>query len=146
MGSPRQSAAIGAGMLLAISGFTLAFAAASPALAGNCGQDIGNLSKQRQAIIDQLNKLAHGSKKGLDPVASCPKLRSLALVEQKLLAYLEKNKDWCMVPDQAVSNLQAGHKRTEMIAGQACRVAEQIKKSQQAVGAGLAQRLPRGPL
>ena len=33
----------------------------------DCNQDIGALTKKRQGIIDQLNQLAQGGKKQLDP-------------------------------------------------------------------------------
>lgn len=136
------------GALLAVSIWTFGFAALSPATAGECNQDIGDLTKKRQAVIEQLNKVAKASPKGqLDPIASCPKLRSLAVIEQALAAYLTKNKDWCMVPDTAVTNIEASAKHTQMIAGQACKVAAQIKKGQQAgAGAAAGPKLPTGPL
>ena len=120
----------------------------SPALAAECGQDIGNLTKKRQSVIDELNRLAKASAKGqLDPAISCPKLRNLAAAEEELLAYLQKNKDWCMVPDEAITNLTMSLNRSKMVAGRACNIAEQIKKNQES-GGGLesAQKLPTGPL
>jgi hypothetical protein len=120
----------------------------SPAIAAECSDDIGNLTKKRQAIIDDLNRLAKTSVKGqLDPALSCPRLRQLAASEQELLAYLQKNKDWCMVPDEAITNLSMSFSRSKMVAGKACNIAEQIKKNQEA-GGGLdgAQKLPSGPL
>jgi hypothetical protein len=133
------------GGLLVLSAWTFGLASASPVKAGECNQDIGALTQKRQSVIEQLNKLAKHSPKGqLDPIASCPKLRALAAIEQKLSAYLTKNKDWCMVPDAAVTNMAASAKRTQAVAGQACKVAEQIKKGQQAIGTG--PKLPTGPL
>jgi hypothetical protein len=118
----------------------------SAALAAECTDDIGNLTKKRQTIIDQLNRLAKGSPKGqLDPAVSCPKLRELAGAEEVLLVYLQKNKDWCMVPDEAISNLTMSHNRSNMVAARACAIAEQIKKNQEAGDAG-GQKLPTGPL
>jgi hypothetical protein len=131
---------------LAIFAGLLGFVPPTPAVAAECNQDIGVLMKKRQGIIDQLNKLAKASPKGqLDPVASCPKLRILATAEQELAAYLTKNKDWCMVPDSAVTNIQASSKHTKAIAAKACQVAEQIKKGQ-AANAAAAPKLPTGPL
>ncbi len=131
--------------MLSISALTFGLVVASPAMAAECNQDIGNLMKKRQGIIDELNKLAKSSPKGqLDPQVSCPKLRSLAAAEKELSAYLTKNKDWCMVPDTAVTNIDTSAKRTAVIAGRACKVAEQIKKGQEAIGTG--PKLPTGPL
>jgi hypothetical protein len=119
----------------------------SPALAAECSQDIGNLTKKRQSVIDELNRLAKTSANGqLDPAVSCPKLRDLAAAEQVLLSYLQKNKDWCMVPDEAISNLTMSLGRSKMVAGRACNIAEQIKKNEEAGGLGTAQKLPSGPL
>jgi hypothetical protein len=118
------------------------------AFAEDCSTEIGTLSKRRQAIIDDLNRLAKTSPKGqLDPTASCPKLRTLAAAEQQLLAYLTKNKEWCMVPDDAVANFMAASEKSKTIAAKACAVAEQIKKGLQAGGAAAqGPKLPTGPL
>jgi hypothetical protein len=136
-------------MACALSAFALPFCLAliSPAVAAECTDDIGNLTKKRQSVIDDLNRLARSSSKGqLDPAVSCPKLRILAADEEELLAYLQKNKDWCMVPDEAITNLSASLSRSRMVAGKACAIAEQIKKNQEAGGIEGAQKLPTGPL
>lgn len=120
------------------------------AQAGDCSTDIGALTKKRQGIIDQLNQLAQGGKKQLDPVASCPKLRALVAAEHELLAYLTKNKDWCSVPDEAFQNVSASAGKTAKVANQACTVAAQMKKAQEQQAAGALnspqQKLPAGPL
>ncbi|MGH6794497.1 MAG: hypothetical protein ACREDM_09820 [Methylocella sp.] len=120
------------------------------AYATDCNQDIGALTKKRQGIIDQLNKLAQGGKKQLDPVASCPKLRALVAVEHELLAYLTKNKDWCGVPDEAFQNISASTGKSRKVANQACTVAAQMKKAQEQQASGALnvpqQKLPAGPL
>jgi 4-hydroxybenzoate polyprenyltransferase len=109
-----------------------------PAHAAECSEDIGNLSKRRMDIIQSLNKLAKSSTKGqLDPALSCPKLRELAVSEKALLDYLAKNKDWCMVPDEAIMNLDKSYKHSIQIADKACAFAAQEKKAQQAPGASL---------
>jgi len=133
--------------LLAAAG--LAFFLCGNAYAADCNEDIGALSRKRQGIIDELNHLAQGGKKQLDPVASCPKLRSLVAAEKELVAYLTKNKDWCQVPDEALKNVTASAGNTSKIASRACTVAEQMKKAQeqQATGAlNAQQKLPAGPL
>jgi hypothetical protein len=120
-----------------------------PALAAECSVDIGKLTAKRMDIIQSLNKLAHSSAKGqLDPAISCPKLRELAASENALLDYLNKNKDWCMVPDEAIMNLQKSHEHSAAIAAKACAFALQEKKAQEA-GADSSlggQKLPAGPL
>ncbi len=120
------------------------------AYATDCNQDIGALTKKRQGVIDQLNKLAQGGKKQLDPVASCPKLRALVAVEHELLAYLTKNKEWCAVPDEAFQNISASAGKSSKVADQACKVAAQMKKAQEQQASGALNapqtKLPAGPL
>lgn len=139
-----------AGRVVAALVATAALCAAGGARAGDCNEDIANLTKKRQGIIDQLNSLAKGSKNQLDPVASCPKLKALVAAERQLLDYFTKNKDWCNVPDSALENITASAQKTGAVAGQACKIAVQMKKAQeqQATGGGLppAQKLPSGPL
>src|ERR1700736_6143984 len=83
------------------------FVVGGAAYATDCNQDIGALTKKRQGIIDQLNQLAQGGKKQLDPVASCPKLRAPVAVARGLLAYLIKHKECGAVPDAASQNVTA---------------------------------------
>lgn len=134
----------------------VAFAALSPlvvcgaAFALDCNQDIGALTKKRQGIIDQLNQLAKGGKGQLDPIASCPKLRSLVAAEHELVAYLTKNKEWCAVPDEVFQNISASTSKSGQVANQACTVAAQMKKAQQQQASGALNapqtKLPAGPL
>ena len=138
----RKAAALGA--------LAFCLAAAGTARAADCNADIGALSKKRQDIIDQLNHLAKSTKNQLDPVASCPKLKALVGVERELVGYLTKNKEWCNIPDDAIGNITASAEKSGSVAGQACKIAAQMKKAQeqQATGGGLpqGQKLPTGPL
>ncbi|MCX8254451.1 hypothetical protein RHAL1_00009 [Beijerinckiaceae bacterium RH AL1] len=125
--------------------------AAGAAKAGDCNADIGNLSQKRQVFIDKLNVLAKSSKGKLDPVASCPVLRSLVTSEGALIKYLDANKNWCNVPDETVANLKAADAKSQTFAAQACKIAamaaEQKKQAtaNPTLGAD-AQKLPQGPL
>ncbi len=121
------------------------------ASAGDCNADIAGLSAKRQTYIDKLNVIAKSTKGKLDPVASCPQLRGLVAAENNLVKYLEANKNWCNVPDAAVTNLKGASSKSQAFATQACNLASQAKKvqqQQQTAGGGLleAQKLPAGPL
>jgi len=126
------------------------FVGCGTAYATDCNQDIGALTKKRQDILDQLDKLAQGGKKQLEPVAACPKLRALVAVEHELLAYLTKNKDWCAVPDEAFQNISASTGKSGKVANQACTVAAKMKKAQEQQASGALNvpqpKLPAGPL
>lgn len=144
----RVRGAAATGFLLAsfLAGSFMTLSATPGYAAGECNADIAALMKKRQGIIDSLNKEAKASPKGqLDPTAACGKLRSLAGAERELLAYFVKNKDWCMVPDNAITSLTEGSKKTAGMAANACRVAEQVKKGQEAIS-NSAPKLPSGPL
>ena len=121
------------------------------ARAADCNTDVGNLQQKRQAVIEKLNTLAKATKGKLDPVASCPVLRTLVKAEGDLLNYLTANKNWCAVPDEAIANLKAADIKSQSFAAQACNFAEQARKQakQAASSASLgveAQKLPAGPL
>jgi hypothetical protein len=128
----------------------LPFVGCGTAYATDCNQDIGALTKKRQGILDELNKLAQGGKKQLEPVAACPKLRALVAVEHELVAYLTKNKDWCAVPDEAFQNISASTGKSGKVANQACTVAAKMKKAQEQQASGALNvpqpKLPAGPL
>lgn len=121
-----------------------------PVRADDCQSDIANFNKKRQGAIEQLNSLAKGGKKQLDPVAACPRLKNLVSIERQLVAYLTKNKDWCNVPDEALANISASASKSETLQTQACNVAAQVKKMQAQQASGLnvpqGQKLPAGPL
>ncbi len=143
MSAMPKAAALSVGVLLA---------AVAGASAQSCNEDIGALQQKRQAQIDALNKLSKAGNGKLDPAAACPRLRTLAAVEREMAAYMEKNQNWCSIPDQIVEQVKDGSGKTGQMAGQACKVAAEMRKMQQqqaaggAVGGPPPLQLPRGPL
>lgn len=140
--------------LLAPCILAVAFGAVAPAFAQqDCGGDLQKLAEKRQAALTSINSLvaaAHG--KQLDPSIFCARSQPLNAAETAMLAYMEKNKDWCQVPDDAIEQLKATHAKSVSFAAKACNVAAQMKKmkeqaaQQGAAGAAPAQPLPAGPL
>lgn len=134
-----------------VAALLMAGMASQSALAGDCNADIAGLSAKRQGFIDKLNVLAKAAKGKLDPIASCPTLRGLVGAEGSLVKYLEANKAWCNVPDEAVGNLKQAAAKSQQFASQACTLAAQVKQQQKqaattpALGVE-AQKLPTGPL
>jgi hypothetical protein len=129
----------------------VAISGAAPAWAQSCGDDLQKLALKREAAMQSINGVvaaAHG--KPLDPAIFCAKTAPLISVEGAMIAYMEKNKDWCQVPDEAIAQLKAAHAKTMGFSTKACTVAEKIKKmkEQAAQGGGppQAQPLPAGPL
>ena len=137
----------------AMAAFALALAGAAwaaPALAQSCGDDLQKLSTRREAEMATINDLVKAAKgKQVDPSIFCAKSAGLITAENAMIAYLEKNKDWCQIPDEAIANLKGNHAKNVGFAAKACKVAAELKKmkEQQANGGGpQAQPLPTGPL
>jgi hypothetical protein len=134
---------------LATALFGVAAALSGPANA-DCGADMQKLAQDRNTqlqIVNDFAKAAHG--KPLDPAAFCAKSAGLIRAESALIAYMEKNKDWCSFPDEAIDQLKEHHTKNASFNAKACTVAAQIKKmkEQQAQGSGpQVQPLPAGPL
>ena len=130
-------------------GLVVAAAAGAPALAQSCGDDMTSMSAQRQHAMEAINTMVGGAKgKQIDPAAFCAKSQPLNAIETKMLAYLQKNKDWCQIPDEVIKQLSDAHAKTVSFSGRACKAAAEMKKAQAQGGAGLpqAQPLPTGPL
>ena len=137
----------------AMASFALALAGATwaaPALAQSCGDDLQKLGQRREAEMATINSVIKASKgKQLDPTVFCAKSGGLVSAENAMIAYMEKNKDWCGIPDETIASLKANHARSAAFAAKACKVAGEMKKAkeQAANGGGpQAQPLPAGPL
>ena len=135
---------------LALFVFTLAAGAVTLSGASfaqqSCGDDLKRLSEKRASELTRVNNLVRAAKgKPLDPVIFCSQSAGLNTAENALLAYMEKNKDWCGVPDDVIAALKANHIKSLAFSAKACAVAARMKKDQ-AAGAAQAQPLPAGPL
>jgi hypothetical protein len=132
--------------------FALALAAGPVMLGGgafaqqSCGDDLRRLSEKREAELTHVNNVVRAAKgKPMDPAMFCAQSAGLNSAENALIGYMEKNKDWCGVPDEAIAALKANHVKSVTFSAKACAVAAQMKK-QEAAGAAPAQPLPAGPL
>jgi hypothetical protein len=116
----------------------------------DCGADMQKLAQERNVQLQAVNDFAksfHG--KPMDPEGFCAKSSGLIRAEAALIAYMEKNKDWCSFPDEAISQLKEHHAKNASFNAKSCTVAAQVKKmkEQAAQGGGpQAQPLPTGPL
>jgi hypothetical protein len=145
--SRRLAGVVSIGLLLALS-------SGGAALAQSCQDDFQKLSERRMNQIAVLNKLGKANKGKMDPVAACPVARQLSGIESEMLGYMEKNKEWCAIPDQVVDNFKQARAKTANFASQACAFAAKVKKMQeqqreQAAAGGVGgqvQKLPAGPL
>ena len=114
-----------------------------------CGDDLQKLSQKREAELNRVNGFVRAAKgKPMDPALFCRQSAGLNTSESALIAYMEKNKDWCGIPDEVVNALKANHVKSVAFSAKACSVAAQIKKQQEAGGGAgpQVQPLPTGPL
>jgi hypothetical protein len=132
--------------------------APASAQASSC-QDAQTFLKERQGLIQEINKLG-GKNKKMDPRKACSAFGKLEANGEKGLKWFAANKDWCQVPDQIVQNFTREHEKVEELKGQACKVAAQFnemeKKARQAqqqqrnnpFGGGLTgeYKIPQGAL
>ena len=119
--------------------------------ADDCQADMPKMMQQRMSQIEKLNAIGKAGKGKIDPMAACPVAKALVASESQLLAYMTKNKDWCQIPDQYVTQLKEAQGRDQMFASKACEAAANFKKMQDqqraAANGGMGPpRLPAGPL
>jgi hypothetical protein len=145
--SPRKLAGV------SLLGLLLAAGAYDAASAQSCQEDFQKLTQRRMGQIAALNNLGKAGKGKMDPTAACPAARKLVGVETEMLSYMEKNKEWCAIPDNVLDSFKQARAKTQNFAAQACSVAAKVKKMQEqqrdqaAAGGGMpVQKLPSGPL
>ncbi len=127
---------------------------ASPVSAQSCGEDWQKLVQRRTAAMASLNSMKKDEHGKLDAEVACPRIRNLAAVDGEIVAYVDKNKDWCNIPDAIVAQTKQAAAGDAGMASKACSVAAQERKAkqQQAQGGGggeaapAAPKLPSGPL
>jgi len=127
---------------------TLALSVSPARAADDCQADLPKMMQARMAQIEKLNAIGKAGKGKIDPAAACPVAKTLAASETQLLAYMNKNKEWCQIPDQFITQLKEAQGRDQMFATKACEAAANFKKmqEQQNAAGGGTPRLPAGPL
>ena len=122
---------------------------AFPALAQSCGADLQKLvqkSTAEMAVVDGMISGAKRAGKQIDPAAYCARSAGYNTAEGALVAYMEKNKDWCEIPDPVLAQRKANLAKSLSFTAKACKVAAEVKKKQKDGAASEAQALPAGPL
>ena len=137
-----------------LAGALAAALLAPTAARADCNADMGALAAKRVAINAELekNKKAHGGK--IDPVAACPQLKALAAAQGAMVSYMQKNKDWCSLPDDLVAGSVKAQGQISGFAVKACGMVAKIKQMQAQQAQMAAQqaaqvpqlKLPTGPL
>ena len=105
--------------------------------------------ERRQRQMADLDKLVKASKTGkIDPVSSCPKLRTLVSVETEMRNWMTKEQNTCGIPGEIMAQMRDATGKTAQIAERACEAAAEMKRQQTGGGAPAApaMKLPAGPL
>jgi hypothetical protein len=114
-----------------------------------CETQMAKFQERRQTQMGELDKLVKASKSGkIDPVASCPKLRSLVSVETEMRNWMSKEQKTCGIPGEIMAQMRDATGKTSQIAERACQAAAEMKRQQTGAGAPAApaMKLPAGPL
>ncbi len=140
---PTFSALLAAAALIALAG--------TGARADSC-EELGALKVKREEILQSINAMVNANKgKQLDAETFCAHARPIVGADNAFLAGLNKNKDWCQIPDEVIAQFKEIQVKDNAMANKACTVAAQMKKAkeQAEAGGGLAPqapKLPAGPL
>lgn len=118
--------------------------------ADSCAE-LGVLKGKREAILQNINQLVVAAKgKQMDAETFCERARPIIAADNAFVASLNKNKDWCQVPDEVIGQFKEIQVKDTAMASRACGVAAQMKKAKEqaeAAGPGAqAPKLPAGPL
>ncbi len=147
MGTTKRLAAVSA----LFAAMALASLGATAARADSC-DELGALKTKREAVLQGINTMVAANKgKQLDAETFCDHSRPIVAADNAFLASLTKNKDWCQIPDDVITQFKEIMGKDTAMATKACTVAAQMKKAkdQAAAGAGAenaAPKLPAGPL
>lgn len=119
--------------------------------------DVQPMLAQRKAISDRLANASQG-KKQIDANMACGAFGQLVANGQRLVKWIDTNKEWCQIPDAFSAGIKADHGRAVSIRAKACSVAAKAvqmqKQAKESAGGGLlggpglagASRLPQGAL
>lgn len=120
----------------------LALLASAPAIANEfCDKEIQPLVVQRKALSERLAAIGKRPKEPGAKDKFCGTLTSFIGNGQKLLNYMEQNKDFCAIPDQTVAQVKAGLAQNQTLRRKIC-----LASAQPQPGAPGKPALPRPPV
>jgi hypothetical protein len=77
----------------------------------------------RSALEEKGKALNEAGKKKADPQTLCPLFRAFSTAEANWVKFLTENKDWCQIPETAIKQAAASHKKTNEVRDKVCQVA-----------------------
>ncbi len=115
---------VGAGLGLVMGGLMLS-AMPAAAQAPECLEG-RKLFEERQSIMGRINAW---QKKKVDPNTACRTLTQLQGNGTRTIKWLEVNKDWCQVPEQAAEAINAQQSQVSASRANACKAAAEFNKA-----------------
>jgi len=106
----------------------------------DCQSDV---AAARAELEEKGKALNAAGKRKADPQTLCPLFRAFSSAEAKWVKFLTENKDWCQIPEQAIKQAAAGHKKTNEVRDKVCQVAA---NGGVAPGGGAAKPPPQGAM
>lgn len=122
-GTTHSIRALSTGLMIAVSTSVIGVSTAH-AQGGSCAQGQKFL-QQRQAIIAQINGWA---KKKVDPNTACSVFGRLQNNGAATISWMQTNKDWCQIPEDALNNLTSSQGQIVKNRNAACQAAAQFNK------------------
>lgn len=137
--------------LMMAGGLVVGAAMPASAMPESCQQD---LNKYGQTRLDAINRINAFKNKRPSATQACSAFGNLVSAEQRMIKWMEANKEWCQIPDALLDDLKKSSAQGSKVRGQACSAAKkeaQMRAQGGAQGGGSAParpgvRLPQGAL
>ena len=114
----------------------------APALANEfCDKELGPMVQQRKALNDKLAAIGKRAKQPGSREQFCGTLNAYIGNVRKFLTYMEQNKDFCAIPDQAIVQAKQGLAQNQSLRKKVC-----LASAQPQPGAPGKPALPRPPV
>lgn len=136
---------------LSLLAVPLLLIAGGPAMAmpASCQIEFQKKTAERESAVARINAMM---KRRPSAQQACNAFNGLVGIENRMLKWMQDNKDWCQLPDEAINQMSEARARTRQVSGQACTAARRQAQEGVAGGAnrapppGSGVRLPQGAL
>jgi hypothetical protein len=121
---------------------TAMLVASAPAFANEfCDKELAPMVQQRKALNDKLAAIGKRAKQPGAREQFCGTLTAYIGNVRKFLTYMEQNKDFCAIPDQAITQAKQGLAQNQTLRKKVC-----LASAQPQPGAPGKPAIPRPPV
>jgi len=114
-------------------------AASGAALAQSAAPQCNDFIKLRDSAQEKALTVRAATTRHADRKEICTLVQRFATAEEAVVKFLESNKTWCNIPDQAIKGAKAGHEQTLKFRTMACTEAPQAKPKEPTLSDAIAQ-------